>query len=218
MTETPDTTKNELSLTEAPFTWNTLVALSALPSMPARWQNKPMEMFRAVLKGNDLGVPPSAALEMFYPVNGVLAMEGQLMAALVFRAGHVIKVKIETKGATATAFRRDPVTRTLEEVGSFTFSDADAKLAKLDAKETYKSYPKLMWSWRAISAVCRMYFPDVLMGVGYIPEEMNLSDSVASIPESIEVDYTNEAGAVEQAAIVVTEELDAEVTMEVDNE
>ena len=136
--------------------------------------------------------------------------------AAIRRAGHRIRLDIQPKEVTATGFRRDYVTHELVEVGSFTFTEADAKRAKLHEKDTYRAYPQIMWSWRAISALARFYFADVVTGMAaYVPEELNISVEDAPI-EAIpvdEMDLTVESEDLEiaNATADIIDVLDAEV-------
>ena len=145
----------------------------------------------------------------------ILEMSGKLMGALVHRAGHAIKVNIKEKSVTATAYRRDPYTHKLEEMGEFTFTEADAKRAKLHEKDTYKAYPKIMWSWRAITSLCRIYFSDVISGIsGYTPDELGIEAPVEAISEDFDIALEGEDLALENATADVVDVLDAEVIVD----
>jgi len=226
---TEETTTTELAksgsadvpLAEMEMTYRTLVKLMAGPTMPTRYRQSNSganDALAAVLVGKEMGIGPMEAINSLYLVNGQVAMSGKLMSALVHRAGHQIRLDIKDKSVTAHAWRRDPYTKELVEVGSVQFSEADAKRAKLHEKDTYKAYPKIMWAWRATTALCRFYFGDVVSGIsGYVPEELNISVQdapVEAIPEYVEIEINGDDLAIENATAEVVDVLDAEVIMD----
>ena len=134
------------------------------------------------------------------------------MLALVWRAGHQIRVTIDETESTVHCYRR--IDGELDHVGDASFSVEDADRAGLMDKGTYQSYPKTMLSWRAVSLACRLYFPDVILGVGYTPEEVGLDDvKVDEIPDYV-IDGDGNLET-ENATILLEDVLEAEV---VDNE
>ena len=199
---------------EMPITYTTLEMLSRLPTTPERFFGKPRDMLAVVLVGRELGVKPMSSINNLYLVDGDVAMKGKLMSALVHRAGHQLRVKIKATEVTATAHRRDPYTHALAKVGEFTFGKEDADRADLSSKPAYENFPTIMWSWRAISAVCRVYFSDVLEGVGYVPDDLGIVTEAEMIPEDIDIelseDLVEEAEVIEAATDEVKEGLDAE--------
>jgi len=214
-----DTTTQPLA--EMEMTYRTLATLMAGPTMPTRYRQSPTSVndaLAAVLVGKEMGIGPMEAINSLYLVNGQVAMSGKLMSALVHRAGHQIRLDIKDKSVTAHAWRRDPYTKELVDVGSVTFSEADAKRAKLNEKDTYKAYPKIMWAWRATTALCRFYFGDVVSGIsGYVPEELNISVTdapVEAIPDYVEIELDGEDLAIENATAEVVDILDAEVIVD----
>lgn len=213
------TDKAAVPLVDMPVTYNTLKALHTTPTVPKRYRESGTgvnDMLAAVLVGKEVGIGPMEAINSIYMVNGQIAMSGRLISALIHRAGHRIRLDIKDKSVTATGFRRDYVTHQLEEIGSFTFTENDAKKAGLHEKDTYRAYPKIMWSWRAITALARFYFADVVTGMAaYVPEELQVSVEDAPI-EAIPVDELDltiegEDLAIENATAEVIDVLDAEV-------
>ena len=207
-------------LVEMEMTYNTLVTLWKGPTIPARYKNSqsgPNDMLAAVLVGKEMGVGPMESIQSIYLVNGQAAMTGKLMGALVHRAGHRIRLEVGAKEVTAVAYRRDEVTHTLVEEGRWKFSEADAKKAGLAGKGPYVSYPLVMYGWRAVSALCRFYFADVVTGtMAYVPEEVGIQAPVEALPSDMEIivegeEMPLEELAVENAVVEVVDVLDAEV-------
>ena len=205
--------KLAVPVSDMPITFTTLQMLSELPVVPKRFQGKPREMLAAILVGRELGVMPMSAISNLYLVDGDVSMKGKLMSALVHRAGHQLWAEISDTQSTVTAFRRDPYTHELMEVGSFTFSQEDAKQAGLATKAAWENYPKVMRTWRALATVCRLYFSDVLEGVGYVPDDLGIETEIEAIPEDVEItidgDPIDEAEVVEAATEQLQDQLDA---------
>jgi len=207
----------DLALKDADVTYRTLQQFHGGPTVPTRYNDSPTgvdDMLAAVMIGKELGIGPMQAINDLYIVNGQISMSGKLMSGLVHRAGHAIHVEVTNTKATATAFRRDPFTHKLVEMGEVTFTAEDAKRAGLDDKSTYKNYPRIMLSWRAISNLCRIYFADVLTLAAYVPEELDAADPIEALPGEVGLVVEGEI-IEEQATAVVVEELDAEVVLEV---
>lgn len=201
--------KLAVPVTEMPITFKTLQMLATLPTTPERFRNKPRDMLAVILVARELGVSPMSAINNLYLVDGDVAMKGKLMSALVHRAGHQLRVRIKETEVTVTAFRRDPYSHELQEVGDFTFGNEDAERAGLAGKPAYQNFPTIMWSWRAISSLCRFYFSDVLEGVGYVPDDLGVTTEVEIIPDEIGIDI-EDAEVVDAATAEVVEGLDAE--------
>lgn len=201
---------------ERPFNMQLIQALASGPTLPERYHGKPQDVLAVVLVGKELGVQPMEAISSLYLVAGQVSMSGKLMMALLLRAGHRVKISITKTQSTVTGFRREEGGE-LVEVGSITFGDAEAKQAGLQNKDTYKAYPTIMWTWRAVSQMCRLFFSDVLSGVGYIPEEVNVTAPVEAIPlemEGVDVSIDGESindVELENTSAVVAEILDADV-------
>lgn len=164
-----------LAVVDQPITYKTLQMLAQGPAVPERYKNKPKELMAAVLIGRDLGIGEMEAINSLFIVDGTVSMTGKLMSALVHRRGHELRVEMAIDKSVVTCFRRDITDGLLHEVGVVTFTDEDAKRANLFDKPTYKAYPAVMLTWRAISQACRIYFADCLSGVAYVPEEINVT-------------------------------------------
>jgi hypothetical protein len=201
----------KVPLEQLPVNYSTLQALHASPTVPARYQKSPTgvnDMYTTTIVGRELGIGPFTAIYEIYMVNGQASMSGKMMLALVWRAGHKITAVIEETGSTVQCWRRfDGV---LEHVGDVEFTIEDAARAGLLDKGTYEQYPKTMLTWRAVSMACRIYFPDVILGVGYVPEEVGIEADMDTIPEGVIVNEDAHL-EMENAVIVMENVLDAEV-------
>lgn len=150
-----------------------VIAQSGLAPSSVR---SPEQILTIALKGRELAVPPMQALSHIHVVEGKPTLSAELMVALVQRAGHKVRV-VETTDETATveAVRRDDPDFTHK----VTYTMADAQRAGVAGKRNWKQHPAAMLRARAISALCRMAFADVLMGASYTPEELDADVDVA---------------------------------------
>ena len=181
--------KMAMPLAEIPVSMNTLKLIAKTPAVPARYEGRVEDMFAAVIYGRELGIGPMLAINELYLVDGKVSMSGKLMSDLVHRCGHQLRISFTNSGSKVEAWRRDTVTGKLELVGTFTFTEADAKKAGLSGKSTYQSYPTMMRTWRAITFACRTVFADCLGGVGYVPEELGVkyegNKDIEPLPASV---------------------------------
>ncbi len=142
----------------------------------------------AVLQGLELGLPPMQAVQQIAIIGGRCTVWGDLIPAMVWRAGHKIKEWIEGEGDARVAWceiaRADNAA-----VIQRKFSVDDAKRAGLwDTRDKVKRkgengfydadndnpwyrYPERMLQMRARGFCARDGVPDVLRGL-YIREEM----------------------------------------------
>lgn len=154
------------------------------------------------------GLPLTAANTGLYIVNGKLAAESNVIAAQIRKhPDYDYRIKrLDDNGCTITILRRDGTD--WEEYGESTFTDVDAKKAGLDAKDTYKSYPRNLYFARAITNAARWFCPDIFSQPVYTREELG-GDS----PEMVEAWATEvkpEAPAITTSETVELEGLVAE--------
>lgn len=152
--------------------------------VPRSLRGKKADILVIAMTGRELGIPPMAALNKVYVVEGRPTLAAELMIALVQRAGHEIWVDDEASDATKVVVRAQRRGSGRVETETFHIQDAvTAGLCSLKDGKPYarsqrgnplpwEMYPKAMMRARAISALCRRTFADVLMGYTYVPEEL----------------------------------------------
>ena len=175
---------------ELAITMPRLIALAnaAQPTIPERYVGKPRDMVTAIWMGREIGLAPMESIMSIYLVNGAAALSGKVMSALIHRAGHIIKVTSKVDGAEVVCFRWHRPSGELVEVGTVTFTEEDAKRAGLTpaSKPTYGMYPQMMLTWRAISFAARLYYADVISGLGYVPEEIGVDvQDYETLPDEV---------------------------------
>ena len=150
-------------------TWLLADRFSRTEFVPTALRGKPEAVMACMLAGRELGIGPMQALQKIHIIQGRPTLSAELMASLVRRAGHRLRT-IESTAATATvegARHDDP-----DAPEKITFTLEDAKRAGLVGKDVWKAYPTAMLWARAVSALCRRLFPDVLAGMSYTREEL----------------------------------------------
>jgi len=122
-----------------------------------------------ILRGWELGIPPVAALETVYVIEGKTALAAHMIAALIKKSGRYnYRVKENSDRQCTILFMEQG-----EGVGESTFTMEDANKAQLLGKDVWKKYPKAMLYARAMSAGAKLFCPDVFGGAVYTPEELD---------------------------------------------
>lgn len=138
--------------------------------------NTAQKAVAVALTGQELGIPMMLALRTIHIIEGKPTLSADLMASLVLReidrhGDGLLLVMPPTAQQCTVRYRRWGNRDTLE----YTYTIKDAERANLAGRATWKAHPAAMLRARAVSAVCRMAFPDVVAGL-YTPDEL-LADS-----------------------------------------
>ena len=168
---TTDTTPALLDVTTAPVTWKTLEAISRTDFVPKSLRGNTPAILACVLAGRELGMGPMEALRTIDMIDGRPHPSAEWMVGKVFDAGHVIAA-LEQSATACTVegvrFRDGAEVARMQ----FTFTIDMAQRAGLAGKSNWKNYPEAMLYWRAVAQLCRQFFPDMLRGLKYTPEEL----------------------------------------------
>lgn len=160
----------------------------------------PAKIFLVLETGSMLGLHPMASLQGIDVIEGNATISPQLMTGLIRAAGH--KLRIVKSGTieggdfqvTVTGIRSDdpdfPVTDTwtphrAARAGLCTYAlnqatgiwEIRARSAQKGEPLPWEKYPENLCVWRTTGNVGREGFNDVLMGVGYTPEEFDIAIS-----------------------------------------
>lgn len=138
--------------------------------LPASYRKQPANVFYAIEFGRMIAIPPMAAVLGIHVIEGKPTASAALIAALVRRAGHRIRVSGDDQSATVTIVRSDDPDYTF----SATWTIQRAKNALLTGKDVWKKYPGAMLKARATTEVARDACQEVLFGLLYTPEELNV--------------------------------------------
>lgn len=122
----------------------------------------PEQAMAIMIKGAELGLPPTAAFEMIHIIENKPAISPRGALALIYRSGLLesINIKEDANGCTVTMKRKGGIEYTT------VWTLDDAKRAGLyREKSNWEKYPANMCRWRAIGYCIDVVFPDVLAGL-----------------------------------------------------
>ena len=146
------------------------------------------DIFIKMMKGLEIGLEPVASMDLIDVIQGKPTLKPQGMLALAHGSGQLSDISITDDGNTCTVkMKRGDMAVHVE-----TFSAKDATAMGLAGKDNWKKQPATMRKWRAISAACRVVFPDIIQGM-YIPEELSPDTIVDDGGEIVDAQYDDVA-------------------------
>ena len=154
--------------------------------------------------GQEIGIPPFAAMTGIHIIQGKPAIGAGLMAARVKGSGkYDYEVKQQTEKICSIDFFQGK-----KMIGNSTFTDVDAKKA---GTKNMDKYPKNMLFARAMSNGIKWFTPDVFAGPVYTPEELGspivTEDTTAEVIEPVGFTLPPET-ATEIGSLIETSTLD----------
>lgn len=147
--------------------WSTTMAGASL--LPRQYRDNPGNLLFAVEYADALGINRMAAITSIHVIDGKPSASADLIANLVRKAGHKLRVSGDEVHAVAQIIRADDPDFTYEARWDLN----KARQAGLLGKGVWKSYPGAMLRARAITEVARMGASEALFGVIYTPEELD---------------------------------------------
>jgi hypothetical protein len=141
--------------------------------VPKAFAGNPADATAAIILGDELGLSPLSALRSLYVIGGTPALYARTMTALVMSHGHEIWTVEETEQKVTVAGRR----KGSDHQESVTWTIARAQKAGYTSNKKYQTDPIAMLYARAAGDVARRIAPDVLAGVPYSVEEIELSET-----------------------------------------
>lgn len=152
--------------------------------VPKDYKGKPGNVLVAMQMGLEVGLQPLQALQNIAVINGRAAVWGDAMLALVKTHASFEwideKYNPTIKAAICTVKRKGQP----EQVR--TFSEDDAKKARLWEKDIWKAYPQRMLQMRARAFALRDVFPDAIKGLAMAEEVQDFQEvDVTPKPEPI---------------------------------
>lgn len=159
--------------------------------LPTAYRGNAANAFVAAETGAALGLEPLQALASIAVINGRATLSSDLMAAVIRRAGHTLRiVENSPESVTATLIRADDKTFKFE----VTWDKGKATKAGLwGQRGPWSQYPTQMLRARAITEVARQGASEALMGMIYSPEDFGAT--ITDTGEVIEAEIVNEAPA-----------------------
>lgn len=172
------------------------VKLAESSAIPMAYIGKPDQIWSTVVYGREYKIGPMTSLCHIFNVNGKPSMDVHLILGLCQRhkdfAGWQV-LKNTNEMCEVEMFRWNELSK---KAFRFTASwtKAEAAVAGLLGKDSYKKYPKNLYKARAITFVAREAFADILNGV-YSLEEMDPDAYIAVAEEDMrQVDTLEEEG------------------------
>jgi hypothetical protein len=144
-------------------------ALCDTDMVPATYRGKPGNGAAAILYGAELGLNPIQSLQHIFVVHGTPAIYARTAVALLKR--HGIKFFTVEESPTSVTIRAQRG----EEAEESTWTLERAKTAGFVSNRKYQTEPQAMLWAKAAMEVSRRIAPDILLGIGYSTEEMELS-------------------------------------------
>ena len=153
-------------------------AMAQSSLLPRQYQKQPANLLFALEYADALGVSPIHAITSIHVIEGKPSASADLIASLVRKAGHKLRVTGDATTCTAVLIRQDDPDFEF----TATWTMVQATKANLTGKSVWKQYPSAMLRARAITEVCRMGAPDALYGVIYTPEELGANVDADGAP------------------------------------
>ena len=146
-----------------------------------------------VMAGAELGLPPFASMTGIHIIQGKPVLGANVMATLVKNDGRYdYQIKTATNDVCELNwFEGGSVGRIDRQIGTSSFTMAEAKAAGLVGKDNWKKYPSDMLFARAISRGARRFAPGIFGGSPvYTPDEMgaDVDEEGNVVVESVMVD------------------------------
>ena len=127
-----------------------------------------------ILYGDEIGVGPMQALASIHVVDGRPFPSAELLRALILAAGHSFRV-LESTGTRCTVLGLR-AGRPDNEAHTVTWDIEMARAAGLAGKGAWRSYPRALLLARASTDLARMAFPDVVKGLGHVPDSATVAE------------------------------------------
>lgn len=144
------------------------VAKSSL--IPDDYRGRPANVLWAMDLADALGIPFPQVMQTMAVTRGRMTMSADLMAAIVRRAGHKLRVREQGMSVTASLIRNDDPDYEF----TVTWDEAKATQAHLwGQRGPWSQYPTQMLRSRAITEVCRQGASDALAGTVYAAEALS---------------------------------------------
>lgn len=167
MTTTEIELRQQDSLAEK-IEWSKAMATGDM--LPRQYRGNPANLMFACEYADALGIPRINALTSIHVIDGKPTASADLIASLVRKAGHRLRVEGDDTYAEVTIIRADDPDYIPTPVR---WDEAKARKAgKWGTKGPWTNYPGAMLRSRAITEAARMWASDALFGVIYTAEEL----------------------------------------------
>jgi hypothetical protein len=161
-------------------------SLSRTSFVPKAFQGNPGDATAAIILGDELGLSPLSALRSIYIISGTPALYARTMVALAMAHGHEVWTEASTDREVTVCGKR----KGSEHVEKSTWTIDRARKAGYTNNKKYDSDPQAMLYSKAAAEIARKIAPDVLSGVPYSVEDLELEEqpkvTVSRAPRSVQ--------------------------------
>lgn len=157
--------------------------LAGTAFVPSSMRGNADNITAAVLAGQELGIPPMAALRSIDVIHGTPGMRAHAMRGLVQSKGHQVQLVESSEEKCVIRGRRKGESD--DDWQHVTWSIKRAEKLGLTGKGEWKKQPQTMLVARATGEICRLIASDVLHAMPYASEELDgygQSDGAAQVP------------------------------------
>lgn len=137
--------------------------------VPQTYRNKPDDAAAAILYGAELGLKPLQSLQQVFPVHGQPAIYARTMIGLLKARGYIFQT-IASTDQSVTVRGTSPA----GEIEESTWTFDRAQKAGYTGNKKYMTDPQAMLYAKAAAEVARKLAPNVLLGIAYTAEELQL--------------------------------------------
>jgi hypothetical protein len=177
-------------------------ALSRTSFVPAAFKGNEYDATAAIIMGDEVGLSPLAALRSIYVVHGTPAMYARTMVALVQSRGHEVWTELSTDAKVVVCGRR----KGSDKVEHSEWTTARAQKAGYTTNKKYATNAQEMLYSKASAEICRKVGADVLLGIPFSIEDLELEQPAPTTTAS----RTTERKTTAKRATLVAEEPDFE--------
>ena len=160
-------------------------SLSRTSFVPKAFQGNAADATAAIMLGDELGLSPIAALRSIYIISGTPALYARTMVALAMAHGHEIWTEESSDRQVTVCGRR----RGQEHIERATWTIDRARKAGYTNNKKYDTDPQAMLYSKAAAEIARKIAPDVLSGVPYSVEDLELEQPEPTKPVAPEPEF-----------------------------
>ena len=154
-------------------------AIANTDFVPKAMRGNEAAIAASILYGDEVGLSPMQSLAKIAVIDGKPSLAAEAQRALILAAGHNIWLEEQTTTKVTIAGKRFDQ----DQIGRVTWTMDDARRAKLDGKQNWRTYPRQMLVARASAELARSMFADVIGGLAAI-EELEDTGTVPETPET----------------------------------
>jgi hypothetical protein len=152
--------------------------------VPRALRGNPGAIAACILYGDELGIGPIQALQSIDVIEGSPQPSAALARALILREGHSFIIHEATGTRCLVSGLR--IRRPEQERTRVEWNLDMARSAGLLSKAVWQRYPRAMLVARASSELANQVFPDVMKGLGAIPDDSATAGEIATWDEQTE--------------------------------